>query len=172
MLGKFIFPEQSKTKADDFVMGVANKKQRLHSSQRLPWSLRMGWQGVSTTIFEWLLNLWLKMWTNYRVVAADNLLAKVKVKVIICKITYLQSKTKANDFVTGVANKKRCLRSSWRLLSSSRMGWQVVSTTIFDDSWIFDWRCDAWQIYLSRAIKNEGKWLRDGSSQQETTFAF
>jgi hypothetical protein len=27
MLGEFIFPEQSKTKANDFVMGVANKKQ-------------------------------------------------------------------------------------------------------------------------------------------------
>ncbi len=62
-------------------MGLANKKQRLRSSQRLPWSSRMGWQVVSTTIFEWLLNLWLKMWTNYRVITADNLL------IIICKIT-------------------------------------------------------------------------------------
>jgi hypothetical protein len=26
MLGKFIFSEQSKTKANDFVMGVANEK--------------------------------------------------------------------------------------------------------------------------------------------------
>jgi hypothetical protein len=26
MLGKIIFPEQSKTKANDFVTGVANKK--------------------------------------------------------------------------------------------------------------------------------------------------
>jgi hypothetical protein len=26
MLGKFFFPEQSKTKANDFVMGVANEK--------------------------------------------------------------------------------------------------------------------------------------------------
>jgi hypothetical protein len=33
MLGEFIFPEQSKTKTNDFVMGVANKKQRLHSSR-------------------------------------------------------------------------------------------------------------------------------------------
>ncbi len=32
MLGKFIFPEQSKMKANDFVTGVANKKQRLRSS--------------------------------------------------------------------------------------------------------------------------------------------
>jgi hypothetical protein len=32
MLSKFIFPEQSKTKANDFVMGVANKKRRLRSS--------------------------------------------------------------------------------------------------------------------------------------------
>jgi hypothetical protein len=47
MLGKFIFPEQSKTKANDFVTGVANEKQRLHSSQRLPWSSRTGWQVVS-----------------------------------------------------------------------------------------------------------------------------
>jgi hypothetical protein len=31
---------------------------------------------------------------------------------------------------------------------------------------------DAWQNYLSRAIKNESKWLRDKSSQQEMTFAF
>jgi hypothetical protein len=59
----------------DFATGVANKKRRLHSSQQLPWSLRTGWQAVSTTIFEWLvLNLWLKMWTNYCVIAADNLL--------------------------------------------------------------------------------------------------
>jgi hypothetical protein len=62
LLGKFIFPEQSKTKGNDFVTRVANEKQRLHSSQRLSWSLRMGWQVVSTTIFEWLLNLRLKMW--------------------------------------------------------------------------------------------------------------
>ncbi len=54
MLGKIISPEQSKTKANDF------------------------------------LNLWLKMWMNYRVVAADNLL----------------------EGRTGVANKKRRLRSS------------------------------------------------------------
>jgi hypothetical protein len=74
MLGEFIFPEQSKTKANDFVTRVANKKQRLHSSRRLSWSSRMGWQVVSTTIFKWLLNLWLKMWMNYRVVTADNLL--------------------------------------------------------------------------------------------------
>ncbi len=74
MLGKFIVPEQSKTKVNDFVMRVANKKRHLHSSQRLLWSLRTDWQVVSTTIFEWLLNLWLKMWMNYRVVAADNLL--------------------------------------------------------------------------------------------------
>ncbi len=71
-----------------------------------------------------------------------------------------------------IANKKWCLRSSQQLLWSLRTGWQVVSTMIFDDSWIFDWRCDAWQIYLSRAIKNEGKWLCDGSSQWETTFTF
>ncbi len=58
----------------DFATGVANKKRRLRSSQRLPWSSRTSWQAVSTTIFEWLLNLQLKMWTNYRVVAADNLL--------------------------------------------------------------------------------------------------
>ncbi len=74
LLGKFIFPEQSKTKVNDFVTRVANEKRRLRSSQRLSWSLRTGWQVVSTTIFEWLLNLRLKMWTNYRVVAADNLL--------------------------------------------------------------------------------------------------
>ncbi len=55
-------------------MGLANEKRRLRSSQRLPWSLRMGWQIVSTTIFKWLLNLRLKMRTNYRIVAADNLL--------------------------------------------------------------------------------------------------
>ncbi len=99
--------------------------------------------------------------------------AEVKViYVIICKITYLQSKLKANDFVTGVANEKRCLCSSRRLPWSSGTGWQVVSTTIFDDSSIFDWRYDARQIYLSRAIKNEGKQLCDGSSQRETMFAF
>jgi hypothetical protein len=33
MLGKFIFPEQSKTKANDFLTGVANKKRSLRSSQ-------------------------------------------------------------------------------------------------------------------------------------------
>jgi hypothetical protein len=77
----------------NFATEVANKKQRLHSSQQLTWSSRMGWQTVSTTIFEWLLNLWLKMWTNYRIVVADNLL----------------------EGRTGVANKKRRLRSSQRL---------------------------------------------------------
>jgi hypothetical protein len=34
MLGEFIFPEQSKTKANGFAMGVANEKQRLRSSRR------------------------------------------------------------------------------------------------------------------------------------------
>ncbi len=66
--------QSDQTKVNGFAMGVANKKRRLRSSQRLPWSSRTGWQAVSTTIFEWLVNLWLKMWTNYRVVAADNLL--------------------------------------------------------------------------------------------------
>ncbi len=74
MLGEFIFPEQSKMKANDFVTRVANKKWRLRSSKQLSWSSRTGWQVVSTTIFEWLLNLRLKMWTNYRVIAVDNLL--------------------------------------------------------------------------------------------------
>ncbi len=74
MLGKIISPEQSKTKVNDFATGVPNKRQCLRSSQQLPWSSRMGWQAVSTTIFKCLLNLWLKMWTNYCIVAADNLL--------------------------------------------------------------------------------------------------
>ena len=34
MLGKFIFPEQSKNEANDFAMGVANEKRRLRSSRR------------------------------------------------------------------------------------------------------------------------------------------
>ncbi len=71
---KLSLQSNQKTKANDFVMRVANKKRHLRSSQWLSWSLRMGWQVVSTTIFEWLLNLRLKMWTNYPVVAADNLL--------------------------------------------------------------------------------------------------
>ncbi len=55
--------QSNQTKVNDFAMGVANKKRRLRSSRRLPWSSRMGWQAVSTTIFKWLLNLWLKMRT-------------------------------------------------------------------------------------------------------------
>ncbi len=42
VLGKIISPEQSKTKENDFVTRVANKKQRLRSSQQLSWSLRTG----------------------------------------------------------------------------------------------------------------------------------
>ncbi len=91
MLGKFIFPEQSKTKANDFVTRVANKKRCLRSSRRLPWSSRTGRQVVSTTIFEWLLNLRLKMWTNYPVITADNLL------IIICKIMRLKSDLQSED---------------------------------------------------------------------------
>jgi hypothetical protein len=34
MLGEFIFPEQSKTKANDFVARVANEKRCLHSNQQ------------------------------------------------------------------------------------------------------------------------------------------
>jgi hypothetical protein len=34
LLGKFIFPEQSKMKVNGFAMGVANEKRRLHSSRR------------------------------------------------------------------------------------------------------------------------------------------
>jgi hypothetical protein len=34
LLGKFIFLEQSKTKVNGFAMGVANKKQHLHSCQQ------------------------------------------------------------------------------------------------------------------------------------------
>ncbi len=78
MLGKIISPEQSKTKANGFVTRVANKKWRLRSGRRLSWSSRMGWRVVSTKIFEWLFNLWSKMWTNYCVVVADNLLIKDK----------------------------------------------------------------------------------------------
>ncbi len=87
MLGKIISPEQSKMKANDFVTRVANKKRRLHSSQQLSWSSRMGWQVVSTTIFEWLLNLQLKMRTNYCVVAADNLLMKDKPNIEAPSVT-------------------------------------------------------------------------------------
>ncbi len=136
MPGKFIFPEQSKMKANDFMTGVANKKRRLRSSQRLPWSSRTGRHVVSTTIFN---DSWIFDW---RCDAQQIYLSKA-------------IKMKANDFVMGVANKKGHLHSSRRLPSSSRTGWQVVSTTIFNDSWIFDWRCDAWQIYLSRAIKTK-----------------
>ncbi len=53
-------------------------------------------------------------------------------------LSFQSSQTKANDFAMGVANKKQRLHSSRQLPWSSRMGWQVVSTTIFDDSWIFD----------------------------------
>jgi hypothetical protein len=42
MLGKIISPEQSKTKANGFVMRVANKKRRLHSGQQLSWFSRTG----------------------------------------------------------------------------------------------------------------------------------
>jgi hypothetical protein len=53
-------------------------------------------------------------------------------------LSFQSNQIKANDFATGVVNEKRCLRSSQWLLGSLRMGWQVVSTTIFDDSWIFN----------------------------------
>jgi hypothetical protein len=66
---------------------VANKKQRLRSGQWLSWSLRMGWLVVSTTIFEWLFNLWLKMWTNYRVVAVGNLLINDKPSIKATSVT-------------------------------------------------------------------------------------
>ncbi len=36
----------NQTKVNDFATGVPNKKRCLHSSQRLPWSSRMGWQAV------------------------------------------------------------------------------------------------------------------------------
>ncbi len=127
MLGEFIFPEQSKTKANDFVTRVANKKQRLRSSWRLSWPSRTGWQVVSTTVFEWLLNLWLKMWMLGEFIFPE------------------QSKTKANDFVTRVANKKRRLHSSRRLSWSSRTGWQVVSTTIFE--WLLNLWLKMWMNY-------------------------
>ncbi len=97
MLGKFIFPEQSKTKVNDFAMRVANKKRRLHSSRQLSWSLRTGWQVVSTTIFEWILNLQLKMWTNYRIVAADNLLKDLTVDSQLTKLHLRFASTKSSD---------------------------------------------------------------------------
>ncbi len=68
--------QSNQTKVNDFVTRVANKKRHLRSSWRLSWSSRKGWQVVSTTIFEWSLNLQLKMWTNYCVIAADNLLER------------------------------------------------------------------------------------------------
>ncbi len=135
-------------KANDFVTGVANKKRHLRSSQRLPWSSRMGWQVVSTTIFD---DSWIFDW---RCDARRIYLSRA-------------IKMKANDFVTGVANKKRRLRSSRWLPWSSRTGWQVVSTTIFNDSWIFDWRCDAWQIYLSRAIKKKANDFMTGVANEK-----
>ncbi len=153
MLGKFIFPEQSKTKANDFVMGVANKKQCLRSSQQLPWSSRTGWQVVSTMIFN-------DSWTfDWRCDARQIYLSRA-------------IKTKANDFVTGVAKEKRCLHSSQQLLWSSRTGWQVVSTTIFE--WLLNLRLKMWCLAnLSfQSNQNKVKWLCDGSSQQETTFTF
>ncbi len=134
MLGEFIFPEQSKTSANDFVTRVASEKQCLHSSQQLSWSLRMGWQVVSTTIFEWLLNLWLKMWMLGKFIFPE------------------QSKTKANDFVMGVANKKQHLHSSQQLPWSLRMGWQVVSTTIFE--WLLNLWLKMWTNYRVAVVDN------------------
>ncbi len=86
-LAKSSLQSNQKTKANDFVTRVANKKRHLRSSQRLSWSSRMGWQVVSTTIFEWLLNLRLKLWTNYRVVTADNLLMKDKPSIKAPSVT-------------------------------------------------------------------------------------
>jgi hypothetical protein len=84
MLGKIISPEQSKTKANDFLK--------------------------------------LKMWTNYRVIEADNLL----------------------EGRTGVANKKQCLRSSQGiptdLSQSNSMLQNSIQTSINDTSTTFEQR--------------------------------
>ncbi len=153
MLSKCIFPEQSKIKANDFVMGVASEKWRLCSSRWLPWSSRTGWQVVSTTIlndfwiFDWRCDAW--------------------------QIHLSRSiKTKANDFVTGVANKKQCLHSSQWLPWSSRTGQQVVSTTIF--KWLLNLWLKMWCLanLTFQSNQNKGKWLCDRSSQWETMFAF
>ncbi len=127
MLGKIISPEQSKTKVNDFVTRVANEKRRLHSSWRLSWSSRMGWQAISTTIFEWLLNLQLKMWMLGKFIVPE------------------QSKTKVNDFVTRVAKEKQLVCSSRRLSWSLRTGWQAVSTTIFE--WLLNLWLKMWTNY-------------------------
>ncbi len=133
MLGEFIFPEQSKMNANDFVMGEANKKRRLHSSQRLPWSSRMGCQVVSTTIFDdsWIFDWRCDAWQIYLSRAI---------------------KTKANDFMMGVANEKQHLRSSQQLPWSSRTGRQVVSTTIFE--WLLNLWMKIWMNYRVVAADN------------------
>ncbi len=66
---------------------VANKKRPLRSGQWLSWSLRTGWRVVSTTIFEWLFNLWLKMWMNYCVIVVDNLHMKGKLSIEAPSVT-------------------------------------------------------------------------------------
>jgi hypothetical protein len=67
---------QSKTKGEwrAFVTRVSQQETTLAFWLTTIVVLEDGLMAVSTAIFEWLLNLRLKMWTNYRVVAADNLL--------------------------------------------------------------------------------------------------
>ncbi len=74
-------------KANGFVTRVANKKRHLCSGWWLLWSSRMGWWVVTTTIFEWLFNLWSKMWMNYRIVTVDNLLIKDKPSIEVPSVT-------------------------------------------------------------------------------------
>ncbi len=114
MLGEIISPEQS-TKMSDFATGVANKKRRLRSSQRLPrCSAKLSLQSNQSQRQNDLLNLWLKIWTNYHIVTADNLL----------------------EGRTGVANKKQRLRSSQRLPTdlsqSNSMLQNSIQTSIND----------------------------------------
>ncbi len=128
---KLSLQSNQKTKANDFVTRVTNKKQRLRSSRRLSWSSRTGWQVVSTTIFEWLLNLRLKMWTNYRVVAADNLLMKDKPSIKAPSVTCFGLVTCR---VKGWQLKTRCPLSikSW---SESYFSWKTKVKVKVMSSW-------------------------------------
>ncbi len=130
---------QNKSEWRTFVTRVANKKRCLHSSRRLLWSSRMGWQAVSTAIFEWLLKD-----------ARQNYLSRAIKRKVNDKPLWREKPTRNNACV--LADDYRGPRG-WVDLQ-----FQPQSS---NDFWIFDWRC-GWTIASSRRItclkEGQTKW--------------
>ncbi len=153
MLGKIISPEQS-TKMSDFATGVANEKQCLHSSRRLPRCLaKLSLQSNQTQCYKTQSKL-------PSMIQAQPLSNECEMRrVWACLVSMLNTTIHYNQLSTLWLNKSMMTKSG------------CVEEDFVKANDFLNLRLKMWMNYCIVAADNllEGC---NGSSQQETTLAF